>query len=116
MLGKTVARLLPIFAILLLFASSVYADHTIEHVFDTDVTANFGASLRIRQEIWDDVVALGTNTKTQDDRNFFRFRASIWGRADIGQNYDLFTRITSEPKYYLGPYHPAAIGTMHNGS
>ena len=116
MIGKTVSHLSLVFLILLLFAPSVYADHTIEHVFDTDVNTTLGASLRLRQEIWDDVVALHTNPTSQKDRDFLRFRLSVWGRADIGQNWDFYTRITTEPKYYFGPFHPAAVGTFHDNS
>ncbi len=116
MVGKMVSRVLLLFAFMLLFASSVYAEHTVEHVWDSDVSATVGASLRVRQEIWDDVVSLNTNPTTQKDRDFFRYRLSLWGRADIGQYLDFFTRITTEPKYYLGPYHPADNGTWHDRS
>jgi len=113
MAGKISSRLSLVFVILLLFASSVYAEHTIEHVFDNDVNATFGASLRLRQEIWDNVIDLGL---TKNDRNFFRMRASAWGRLDIGQNFDFYSRITTEPKYFLGPFHPGIIeaGSIHN--
>ena len=109
---RIATRLLLLFA-LLLFASPVYAEHTVEHVFDTDMNATFGASLRLRQEIWDNVVDLSTK---QNDRNFFRLRASVWGKLDFGQGFDAFAKITTEPKYYLGPYHPgfSESGSTHN--
>jgi hypothetical protein len=100
---KVVTRFLLLF-VLLLYASPVYAEHTIEHVFDTDMKATFGASLRLRQEIWDNVVDLSTK---QNDRNFFRLRASVWGKLDMGKGFDAFAKLTSEPKYFLGPYHPS---------
>lgn len=107
MAGKYVVRLFLIILAAVMFASSVYADQPSS---STDLNFTYGASLRLRQEIWDDVVALGTNTTTQKDRNFFRLRASVWGKADVGQNFDAYTRITTEPKYYLGTYHPGITG------
>ncbi len=102
----------------LCFAVSVYAEHTVEHdptygtnpnladTSSTDLKFTYGAAVRLRQEIWDNVVDLNTSQK---DRNFFRLRASVWGKVDVGQNLDLYSRITTEPKYYMGPYHPAII-------
>jgi hypothetical protein len=104
-------RLLLLLGILVIFASSVYAD---DPPSSTDLKFTYGASLRVRQEIWDNVVALDTNPTTQKDRNFFRFRLSVWGKADIGQHFDVFTKLTTEPKYYVGPYHPADFSTRHD--
>ncbi len=97
----------------MVLATAVFADHTVEHLFDTDVNASFGASLRLRQEIWDNVIDLGL---TKPDRNFFRMRVSAWGKLDLGQNFDFYSRITTEPKYFLGPFHPGIIesGSTHN--
>ncbi|MBN2654526.1 MAG: alginate export family protein [Nitrospirae bacterium] len=75
--------------------------------FVADVSAEVkfdaGASLRLRQEIWDNVVTLGTGT-TQPDRNFFRLRSSVWGKASFSDQVSLYSRLTNEAKYYTGPY------------
>jgi hypothetical protein len=101
-------RMLLLFVFTLCFAVSVYAEHTVEHdpTSGTDLNLTYGAAFRLRQEIWDNTVDLGT---AQKDRNYFRLRASVWGKLDIGQNFDVYSRITSEPKYFNGPYHPAII-------
>jgi len=73
-----------------------------------------GADFRLRQEIWPNTVFLGAGkpheAPSRYDRNFFRLRISVWGKADMGNNFDAYAKITSEPKYQLGPYHPTIAG------
>lgn len=64
---------------------------------------DYGATLRLRQEIWDDVVDLGLS---KPDRNFFRLRISPWIKADFSKDTGLYMRLTTEPKYHLGPFKP----------
>jgi hypothetical protein len=66
-----------------------------------DIAFDYGASIRLRQEIWDNVIDLGTS---QADRNFFRLRMSLWGKADFTKDIGAYAKLTTEPKYYLGPY------------
>jgi Alginate export len=84
------------------FISSVHAE---------EVVYKFGALERIRQEIWDNAIDLKTldpATKPQSnsfyDRNFFRFKTSIWGSADFNKDTGIFLKLTSEIYYNLGPY------------
>ncbi len=53
-----------------------------------ETTFNYGASERIRQEIWDNVIDLKTLPPTNGlyDRNFFRFKTSLWGSADFNKD------------------------------
>jgi hypothetical protein len=82
-----------------------------------EVTYKFGASERIRQEIWDNLLDLGgtlepavdtpanaRSRNTNYDRNFFRFKTSVWGSADFNKDTGLFLKLTSEIYYNLGPY------------
>jgi|SRR5208283_3969259 len=76
-----------------------------------EVSFDGGVDLRLRQEIWDNVVDLGTlgylvNSKAVgvNDRNFFRFRTRLWGEMDVDKDLSAYLRITNEWKYYLGPY------------
>ncbi len=81
----------------LILVSSVYA----EAKFD------YGADFRLRQEIWDDVVTLGVPTASGSwaDRNFFRLRTRVWGKADFTDSLGAYLRITNEAKDYgLGPF------------
>lgn len=63
-----------------------------------------GASVRLRQEIWDNVVSLGTARDDQPDRNFFRLRIQLWDKVKFNDNLGAYIRIATEPKYYTGPY------------
>ncbi|MEJ2685074.1 MAG: alginate export family protein [Candidatus Sulfobium sp.] len=67
---------------------------------ESDFTA--GAVVRLRYESWQNIVDLGTIT--QKDRNFFRFRFNVWGNLKLNPDNDIYLRLTSEPKYQLGPY------------
>lgn len=61
-----------------------------------------GASVRLRQEIWDNVIDLGTSG--QLDRNFFRLRIQLWDKVKFNDNLEAYIRITTEPKYQIGSY------------
>jgi hypothetical protein len=71
-----------------------------------EMTYNYGASERIRQEVWDNLLDLKTlpPTNTNYDRNFFRFKTSLWGSADFNKDTGIFLKLTSEVYYNLGPY------------
>jgi hypothetical protein len=73
-----------------------------------EMTFDYGASIRLRQEIWDNVVTLDTiNLPTGGaDRNFFRFRTSLWGKVDFDKDLGAYLKLTNEAKYYIGPYKP----------
>jgi hypothetical protein len=102
----------PLLLIVAIFSSSVYADQPPPQE-SADLKFSAGADLRLRQEIWTNVVSLGTNNTSQKDRNYFRLRVSLWGKADIGKYFDAYAKITTEPKYYMGPYHPGITGQSH---
>ncbi len=94
---KNLVRILLLLAVTLIFASSVYAE----------VKLDYGAAFRLRQEIWDNVVTLNTIALNSSgaDRNFFRLRTSLWGKADFTPDLGAYLRLTNEAKYYgLGPY------------
>lgn len=71
-----------------------------------ETTFKFGASERIRQEIWDNLLDLKTLPPTNSyyDRNFFRFKTSLWGSADFNKDTSVYLKLTSEIYYNLGPY------------
>ncbi|MCX8069959.1 MAG: alginate export family protein, partial [Thermodesulfovibrionales bacterium] len=86
----------------LLFAFAVYAE----------VKTDFGASFRLRQEVWDNVVALDTLTSASaKDRDFFRLRVSGWGKASFNNDVSLYAKLTTEPKYQIGSYRMNAQGS-----
>ena len=82
------------------FISAAYAE----------VTFNYGASERIRQEIWDNLLDLETLKPSNSvyDRTFFRFRTSLWGSADFNKDTGVYLRFTNEAKYYTGPFKQAS--------
>lgn len=74
-------------------------------VANAEITLKYGAAFRLRQEVWDDVVSLGTsNTGGNADRNFFRLRTQLWGRADFNPNTGAYLRLVNEAQYHIGPY------------
>ncbi|MFH2068210.1 MAG: alginate export family protein [Candidatus Omnitrophota bacterium] len=66
-----------------------------------DSNFDYGFYLRLRQEYMGDVVDLNSGTGVND--NFFRAKASLWGKLDFNKekNVSLFIKLTSEPKYYI---------------
>lgn len=90
---RQIGRFLLSFAFLISFLSTVFA-----------IENQPGASVRLRQEIWDNVVDLGTMPDKQPDRNLFRLRVQLWDSVKFNENFGAYIRITTEPKYYNGPY------------
>lgn len=77
-------------------------------LFMTELKAidhQFGASIRWRYELWDNVVSLGFNEKLNPnkDRNFFRLRIQVWDKIIISNSTNLYVRIATEPRYHMGP-------------
>lgn len=75
-----------------------------------EVTFDYGATFRLRQEIWDNVVTLDTIglSTSGADRNFFRLKTSLWGKVDFNKDLGAYLKLTNEAKYYIGPYKPNA--------
>ncbi len=58
---------------------------------------DYGAAFRLRQENWDNLITLNTsNTGSAADRNFFRLRTNLWGKADFSQDLGIYLRLTNE--------------------
>lgn len=70
----------------LLFAASSFAGDTF----------NCGVYFRLRQEYFDN--AFNFQEDTSKDDNYFRIKASLWGKWNFTENVSLFTKLTSEPK------------------
>ncbi|MCE5262740.1 MAG: alginate export family protein [Deltaproteobacteria bacterium] len=84
----------------LLFLGVVLSAETVSAAFDFD----YGGAFRLRQEYWEKLVDLETTGKP--DRDFFRLRSTLWGKAAYGEDLGLYLRLTNEAKYYLGTYKP----------
>jgi len=84
---------------------------------NAEMAFNYGASERVRQEIWDNIVDLKTlpPTNTAYDRNFFRFRTSLWGSADYNKDIGVYLKFTSEFFYNLGPYNQPIKQNLDEG-
>ncbi len=87
---------------LLLFSALIYVE-----VAPAEIKADYGGSLRLRQEYWENVVDFETTKKP--DRDFFRLRTSLWGKVDFSKDLGLYGRLTNEARYYLGNYKPFEI-------
>lgn len=80
-------------------------------VAQAEVQFKFGASERIRQEIWDNLIDLKTLPVTPPDFSFFRFKTSLWGSAEFNPDTMVYLKLTSEVYYYLfGPRQYPKIG------
>ncbi len=86
----------------IIFASSVCAE---------DFKFDYGAAERVREEIWNNIIDLHTLARgdagnTSRERDFFRFRTSLWGSVYYVDNKEdragLFVRLTNEAKEYVG--------------
>jgi hypothetical protein len=121
MSSKSLSRILLLFILFVSFlVIPAYADEPAktEAPNSLDLKLTAGADLRLRQEIWTNTVFLGTiNPAThgpwQNDRNFFRLRASVWAKLEYEKMFDAYAKVTTEPKYYGGPYHPMLVGDTH---
>lgn len=76
---------------------------------------DYGAALRLRQEIWDNVVGLGAVTSQYpngitQDRSYFRLRTTLWGKAVFTPDYGAYLRFANEMQYQVGPYKRNAQG------
>lgn len=78
----------------MLFASICLAETKID----------YGADFRLRYEHWENVFDMGA--LHLEDENYFRLKASLWGRLDLNRNLGAYARITTEPKYYIGSSSP----------
>lgn len=85
---------------LLCFGAAVYAE-----IAPAEVKTDFGGSFRLRQEYWENTTDLQTSA-THADRDFFRLRTLLWGKADVNKDLGAYIRIGNEAKYYLGSYTP----------
>ena len=57
-----------------------------------------GGALRLRHEYWKNLKDM--NNDVLDNRNFFRIRASLWGRIDLDKKATLYAKLTDEFKPY----------------
>ncbi|HWR58179.1 MAG TPA: hypothetical protein VN328_04750, partial [Thermodesulfovibrionales bacterium] len=100
---KNLVRFLLLTAVTFVIASTACA----EHLFGPDeLDTTYGAVIRARQEIWDDVVTLNsTRTGSGADRAFFRVKTSLFGKLDYAKKVALFLKLTNEVKDFgIGPY------------
>ena len=76
---------------------------------ESPVSADFGADLRIRQEIMDNVPGLPGGGLLQSAargqyKNHMRFRPRVWGELKGGENWRLYARLTDEFRWNVTPY------------
>lgn len=83
---------------LMAFSATLYAE----------VKFSYGGAFRLRQELWEDAFDVNNDLGSGSlaDRNFFRLRTQLWGRADLSENAGAYLRLVNEAKYYIGPYKP----------
>jgi len=70
-----------------------------------------GASFRLRHEYWKNI--FDYNKAAKDNRNFFRFRYSFWGKTDFSDKASVYLRLTDEFKAYTYWYQPSGKKGYH---
>ncbi|AIH04639.1 alginate export family protein [Thermodesulfobacterium commune] len=74
--------------------------------FGLGLDHEFGGSVRLRYELWDNIVSMGYQNLTKNtnkDRNFFRLRIQAWDKITFNNSTSLYVRLATEPKYHMGP-------------
>jgi hypothetical protein len=91
------------------FGTALFAD-----IAPAEVKTDVGGSFRLRQEYWENITDLQTATANHADRDFFRLRTSLWGKADLNKDMGAYLRLTNEAKYYIGNYKPTFEANTSN--
>ena len=55
---------------------------------------------RIRHEYWRNNRDMNSDTEDSGDRNYFRFKTSLWGQMDMDENTNIYAKLTNENKSY----------------
>jgi len=63
-----------------------------------DLKFSWGGVERIRHEYWENWKDM--NNSAGDNRNFFRFKTSLWGQWDYDKDFSLYAKLTDEFKAY----------------
>jgi hypothetical protein len=106
---RSFLKLLLLAAVILVSVLPVYAEQQAD---SGKFTFDYGAAFRWREEIWRNVFDLDTLTtppapaSITSDRNFFRFKTSLWGSVDYDKRFDLYTRLANEAKWYINDFIP----------
>jgi len=78
---------------------------------------DYGASLRLREEYFENIWDFNAKSATfQSVENYFRLKASLWGKWNFTENISLFAKLTTEPDIYMttGPNSPLSKGKNVN--
>lgn len=59
---------------------------------------SYGFYLRLRQEYFDNAFDFNEESTIFNDDNYYRIKASLWGKWNFTERVSLFAKITSEPK------------------
>ncbi|MDD2654183.1 MAG: alginate export family protein [Candidatus Omnitrophica bacterium] len=63
-----------------------------------EVTSKWGSAFRLRHELWKNWKDMDSDQL--DNRNFFRFKNSIWGQLNFDKTQSLYAKLTNEFKAY----------------
>lgn len=85
--------------IFILTAAGIFVSSYAGAADKLDLKFKAGGSERIRQEYTRDITDL--NSSGKDNRNYFRFRTSLWGQVDFNKDTDLYTKLTNENRAYM---------------
>lgn len=88
-MGKCTVRFLGLVVVLVCVAGNVFAE----------VKLSGGPYLRVRHEYWRNDFDM--NKDALDNRNFFRIKESLWGKAEFNEDLSFYAKLTNESKAYM---------------
>lgn len=86
--------------VLMLLALIAAVGLTAARAQDDAVKLKGGVYERIRHEYWKNNQDMEDTYYGGGDRNFFRFKTSLWGQVDYEETFSLFGKLTNEIKSY----------------
>jgi hypothetical protein len=99
MKGNTALKVLIVLSACLLFTITAYAE----------VTMDYGITLRLRQETWDNLFdmnstdsnsAPGAAIFSRNDDTYWRLKTTPWLKVDLNKKYTFYGRLVNEARYF----------------
>lgn len=78
------------------------------------VTHEPGATVRLRYEVADNFLFLGTNRHFWDDTAHIRLRLQVWDKIKFNDNLSFYLRGATEPRYYAAATHRVSLDEDNN--
>ncbi|PMP96667.1 MAG: hypothetical protein C0169_04385 [Thermodesulfobacterium geofontis] len=90
----------------LIFLFLIILFHFYKMGFALSVEHKPGIGIRLREETLDNYLFLKTAPLLSywDDNSMLRFKITFWDKIKVNNNTSLYLRLSTEPRYYIGPH------------